>query len=1635
MYFVLVLISKRFTEVDFMTRNLLGKIGKSTVALFMVLVMLMTMLPMSVAAATVSDDEDVFTDTITNTATGFVLNKVYTMGLLAAGKVLAEVAEETGNEDFAAVVSVVNTWLIGKDYTKNFEELKALSNELLSQIENVNTKLDSSTADILSAIEQSKLSSIQSEMNEAWSKDVNDVLSYNGSACITNAFDSYFNTSLLDPNSNVKVNDIGYFPAAMTSVTGKAYSYKGDSKVYTPDEVEKLRNGVYCDGKLQQEGLKQKFSAIHAAVDGSAGAVSDYELFTDNKVDKALLDTLDKLIVEFKDKVKADYGALSAQYAYICYSDPSDQYEFIVNNISRQVLTIGLFEMMYQEFLTMRGEYLEENYPVTTDVASLTEAEAAVNEANKAYWADYEMCLGQGNGGGILGLAKEHKTFLEVTDSYLDSYFQLEADGYKIKLSEYPKTEDFIYENVYSDNFDKTEDKNNENAASDDEYENDKSDNTNSTPATTEAKHEVTLRNKSFIKEYTSENYRNDSAMKDYVDTFEASSKSFATSEYMSFVKKSVLTKSGVKICYALADNNNLLSPHILRETHTISYAYHPCYSNYPSCDYINLTKGTYSDGVNNFSCVKSLSENSSLFNGSAYKYSGSVLTKYLNLDKYYNLGENEDVYQIFPTYKIDYHKNAIDQTNGKQFNYYTTVFDSMSIGSANPEFSGYNFDIRENSGSKYTVILKNNSSELKNSLNFRTECLSGDADVDLYVKKADGKKYKSGSEVTCGQELTVCFNAPPEGYEFDSLKILRCNNAKNPTLATSEEVILDRYDFDYLKYDSETGYYSVDVSMPYSNCEIVLSLAKKTYVVTTENNMSDAQLSLDAGKNTFKAGENVYFRCDGQSGTVSIHYGENYSESKYIKTSYNETANVTKGVFEMPDSDVILRMKGDTFNVDSEDTFMISTFEDLCQMSKCVNGGAEKYTNGKYKLMNDIVIPDEVSLTPINNFNGTFEGNNCSIINLNTVDSNGVFGLFNNVKENAVIQNLSLTDVNVNTSSAKLASGALCVDNYGTIINCSTSGKINIERAADFKASMTASVGGICKTNNGKILNSHNDCSITWHSKAFDYVLKSGLFAGGICVMNMGEISQCHNSGEITYNGVMAQIGGLTATNYKSSNDTQNVIGVITDCYNVGNISVDFDLSNVDYDAVNSVIDTIDKSEKYDVADEAELIDALNDLFGQSKMMFNVGGLVGYDERGTVKNSYNYGDIYTFIVGYGDICHYTKSPVIENCYYLVAEDTQLTDDAMKHKDSFENGEVAYLLNNKTSDGTQIWYQGIDNGFADSYPVLESNGINTVYFVDLKNKPYSNYVTGEAPITEPTTEPATEPITEPTEPVTEPTEATVPTGEAGAAVSSLEKKDLRVYHRVVNSDGTVNGNRSDIYCGTGTIDNETKTITIKTVASVDKIGIMYFQGTDKAMVGNITLKGYDAANETSKEILESNLTEPDIYVDKNKCIFIKVGVDTSSLTLVYQQFKNGSIKYEPVEYKVKIEIVKLSNFRGMGIISSQKHYEVTDTTEASTEPTQAETETGSVDIEATTAVVENETATAPSDTTAPTASVDNTINLDASSTTDEVKSKTNVTASQNDAVKTGGVANAVLPISCLISAFVCLYIYKLKKTQ
>ena len=171
-----------------------------------------------------------------------------------------------------------------------------------------------------------------------------------------------------------------------------------------------------------------------------------------------------------------------------------------------------------------------------------------------------------------------------------------------------------------------------------------------------------------------------------------------------------------------------------------------------------------------------------------------------------------------------------------------------------------------------------------------------------------------------------------------------------------------------------------------------------------------------------------------------------------------------------------------------------------------------------------------------------------------------------------------------------------------------------------------------------------------------------SGLrFVGGVCADNEGKISNCYALGEL-HGGYK---GGVCANNE----------GEISNCYASCTISGDI-CGGISYS--NS---------------------------GQISNCYASCTISG-DMCGGI-SAYNYGAISN--------CYFDNENFSGGPLYHEEKGSNYTKVEGKSKSVFKSGEVAYLLNESKSDGTQKWFQNLSEDDGDAYPVLKSTETNTVY--------------------------------------------------------------------------------------------------------------------------------------------------------------------------------------------------------------------------------------------------------------------------------------------------------------------------------
>lgn len=1096
------------------------------------------------------------------------VNKLYSGGLLFCGTALVKLANATDCDEFQAVASIINKWVCGGGQGQTLAAIKELCTQILNEIKIVNQNLTDYSAVIETMLSEEAYNSAMRTVNDKWQTDVQNFENANN---VGNALKSYME----------------YMDIARQYTEGEV----------SIDKVNTARDDVF-----------NEFCLIYSAKNGGFSSSADKEkkreiIFSDSTIDDILYRTIENMSnVLLSD---TNYADIVAQFAYTALPFSSDQYNYIISSIDKQFTEIIQLEMLYQEFIAQRGEYLEEVCP---------DDEVQWN-AYKS-WNDNLIRINEKAAENMGKMIERDLKVSPVNNIYL-------------RIDEYVKPEDSVT---------------------------------------------VTLKNNEYIKKFNSYE-KEQSVLKAYgystPEQFKECNPSYSNYEnmvsYSSVIKESVkynrtavLTQNGPEVFYIFdgtqfgtADDTIPKNLHFYKLDYKYNISALPDI-HMPSCDFFNLTRGIYSDGANEYSCTPNAEALRDLFNTNIFSMTGSqpniYLQNYLSVS-----GDSENpyvpnkMYIILPDYTL--HLSSVS-TDYEYFYVIDTAAQHPGTVLKTSQLSAE--DIQTNKKgveTAYSVILTNNNSEYKSTLDVKTD---DESYAEIFISSSDSDKKLTTQTAKAGSEITIKFKAANERVILDNLVIQRHNDISNPTNISNENVVLTREAIRNLTVDND-GYYTFNYTMPYSNATIVLNTADGYYVQIEDYPSSKGAVTLDSDVNVFTEGDMIDVIANKNVKKVYLRYifKNIYDDMTYIDPVYREiklTEDVFHniyGSFEMPACDVIISYdisdngehiyneNGFCIECDayepavynkSTECYEISNAGQLYWFASLVNGDSsyadidKQNTSADAVLVKDITVNDDdltnydgISLNnwrlwiPIgikSDYSGHFDGQGHTI--------SGLY-INNNYKEYNKLNYIGLFGM-VRTGSIK---------NLG-LINSYFSAYPHTNYDTCFY------VGGIAgAVNNATISNCFNETTI------------KGNYIGGIAYINTGEIINCYNAGLL-----------YAATDYSSY--SQFTLGGIV--------------------AVQG---------------------------GSVKNCYNIGNIIASDNNHIPTYSVNIGSV---------IADVLSGAVSENCYYLENCCSYTSNDHQKvilYQNSnigektaaqFASGEVAYLLNNSITDGTQAWYQNIDNG-------------------------------------------------------------------------------------------------------------------------------------------------------------------------------------------------------------------------------------------------------------------------------------------------------------------------------------------------
>ncbi|MCD8356853.1 MAG: S-layer homology domain-containing protein [Clostridia bacterium] len=300
--------------------------------------------------------------------------------------------------------------------------------------------------------------------------------------------------------------------------------------------------------------------------------------------------------------------------------------------------------------------------------------------------------------------------------------------------------------------------------------------------------------------------------------------------------------------------------------------------------------------------------------------------------------------------------------------------------------------------------------------------------------------------------------------------------------------------------------------------------------------------------------------------------------------------------------------------------------------------------------------------------FNGTFDGNGYTISGLTmgsadkaytAPDGETIIGLFSVLGSDAVVRNVSLTDVNMNIySQQELTIGTLAgkttaknskENRNGSIINnCHVEGNLTVKNtgkniwaggllgyqycgsvlncsadvdvyAAETTGENWLEVGGLAGINVwGAIVNCYARGDVT--TSLYDHVQgeaedETGGAAGGLCGLEYGEEHNCYASGNVTALKSIQCMGGLAGSYVKGSK-------VINSWYNTEAVLTNGDTKDTVKDVSENIGGTAENNQGFDSSDAFRMKAALNRVVNAQTLDLTNYGIQASDlDSWTIRN------------------------------------------------------------------------------------------------------------------------------------------------------------------------------------------------------------------------------------------------------------------------------------------------------------------------------------------------------------------------------------------------------------------------------
>lgn len=702
-----------------MTGKKKGKWFNKLISIVLALCLSISMV--SVSLVSVSAEEENF---FKKTSSMWGMNTIYTRGLTAAGAVLVAAADVSDCEEFQEAAGFINKWICGgSDTSKDLAEIKALCNEILSEVKKIETHL----IDISGKISNQDISDAYSRLNDAWKTQVVDIEDKYG---LDEALKEYKT----------------YLKYLSCNITGTKVQIKNEERVPKQAdidaqklEVEKALFGVTNTDKL----AKEQYLKSTIRPDNKMANLESRMYYCIDDLCSMLnnTDSVGKTVTRYIDR--------AAQYAYLAFPYSNQQADFVDAAVLKQSTEISYLVLMYQDFVVQRADYFDE-------IVETSENDVEKEDLKK----EYNQIYNNNSDNTATALSELLEDVIADLANWLNSkiYIQNNSKSSYLYLSTYLDSQSADKTQLVNSAFD------------------------NDLPYEFYHKKENIGEYITENINFTYGDYLFGDGIHEAFNKSKKNSTPF-TAEAMTFNKNAVIVPksnelASVNTVYLLdAESTNKANMYLTQFDMKWDIS---CGSDLhlPTSDYYNLVRGEYSDGYNTYSCISSPDDLSALINNTTYSANGSEVYTYFY--DYLNYSGSNPLYLLLDA-KIDSEENhftyysklpLLNISNGVSANWSS---DYMSLYNLQSDRKGAD----NKTNSMYALILTSDNSTEYSKVS-STVSGSGAASVSI-----TGDAYNSRTSlVASGSKVNLNIDLG-ENTKINSIKVHYHNDSSNKEKVT----------------------------------------------------------------------------------------------------------------------------------------------------------------------------------------------------------------------------------------------------------------------------------------------------------------------------------------------------------------------------------------------------------------------------------------------------------------------------------------------------------------------------------------------------------------------------------------------------------------------------------------------------------------------------------------------------------------------------------------------------------------------------------------------------------------------------------------------------------------------------------